>query len=153
MIIGVISDTHNYFDPQLPHILSAADHILHAGDIGYYNIIQRLEEIAPVTAVLGNNDSALDLRETQLVSLGGRKFLLHHILDPGKPTRNVEHYLARERPDVIVFGHSHQPYCESRDGILYLNPGYAGRPRFNLPRSLALLYVEADGIRSEFFSL
>ena len=75
MKIGVISDTHGYFDPRLPALFAGVDHILHAGDIGRYDIISELENIAPVTAVLGNNDYDLTLRETEIVTLDGRKVL------------------------------------------------------------------------------
>ena len=58
MKIGVISDTHNFFDPKIPELFNGVDHILHAGDVGTAVIRFQLEEIAPVTAVLGNVDSS-----------------------------------------------------------------------------------------------
>jgi uncharacterized protein len=139
MRIGVISDTHDLLDPQIPGIFQGVDHILHGGDVGLPWLILKLQEIAPVTAVLGNTDTGLSLRETEVVQLDGRKFLLHHIVNPRAPHDVIARRIAREKPHVVVFGHTHKPFCERLDGTLYLNPGYAGRTRFNLPRTVALL--------------
>jgi len=72
--IGVISDTHGYLDPRVEKIFAGVDHILHAGDIGFSVLIVELEFIAPITAVLGNNDEGLPFKETEVVKLGGKKF-------------------------------------------------------------------------------
>jgi hypothetical protein len=82
MKIGAISDTHGYFDPKIVKLFAGVDHILHAGDIGLPWLILELEQIAPVTAVLGNNDAGLDFKETEVAEFDGRKFLVHHIVDP-----------------------------------------------------------------------
>ena len=77
MRIGVISDTHNFFDPQIPKMFAGVEHILHAGDIGQLQILQELEQIAPVTAVCGNTDDpGFRYRMTQVVQLSARKFLI-----------------------------------------------------------------------------
>ena len=153
MKIGVISDTHGYFDPKIPELFAGVNHILHGGDIGLPWLILELEQIAPVTAVLGNNDVGLDFRETELAELDGRKFLLHHIVDPRKPADAIQRRIIREGPDVVVFGHTHKPYSETIGRTLYFNPGYAGKPRFNLARSVALLHSNAKGVRPEFLQL
>ena len=153
MKIGVISDTHGYLDPKIPELFAGVDHILHGGDIGLPWLILELEQIAPVTAVLGNNDVGLDFRETELAELDGRKFLLHHIVDPRKPADAIQRRIIREGPDVVVFGHTHKPYSETIGRTLYFNPGYAGKPRFNLARSVALLHSNAKGVRPEFLQL
>ncbi|TMP96654.1 MAG: metallophosphoesterase family protein [Verrucomicrobia bacterium] len=153
MKIGVISDTHGYLDPKIPELFAGVDHILHGGDIGLPWLILELEQIAPVTAVLGNNDVGLDFRETELAELDGRKFLLHHIVDPRKPADAIQRRIIREGPDVVVFGHTHKPYSETIGRTLYFNPGYAGKPRFNLSRSVALLHSDAKGVRPEFLQL
>lgn len=139
MRIGVISDTHDLLDPQVAELFSGVEHILHGGDVGLPWLILKLEQIAPVTAVLGNTDVGIQLRETEIVQLDGKKFLLHHIVNPHAPQENLAARIAREKPDVVIFGHTHKPFCETINGILYLNPGYAGRQRFNLPRTLAIL--------------
>jgi uncharacterized protein len=153
MKIGVISDTHNYLDPRVREIFAGVTHILHAGDIGLPWIIMQLEEIAPVTAVLGNNDEGLSFKETETIELAGRKFLVHHIVDVHRPSEIVRRCVARERPDVVVFGHSHKRFNETIGGVLYFNPGYAGKPRFGDPRSVAILHCEQKLIRPEFFDL
>lgn len=153
MKLGVISDTHGHLDPQIPALFEGVEHILHAGDIGPYSILSELERIAPVTAVLGNNDFDLTVRELEVLTLNGRKFLLHHIVDVRAPAPGVGGPIAREKPDAVIFGHTHKPFAELRGSIFYFNPGYAGRPRFNLSRSVAILHCDSSGIRHEFRSL
>ncbi|MDB6020979.1 MAG: phosphodiesterase, family [Pedosphaera sp.] len=153
MKIGVISDTHNYLDPQIPALFDGVEHILHAGDIGLPMVILELEAIAPVTVVLGNNDAGLSYQETEVIQLAGRKFLVHHIIDVHRPSDVARRRINRESPDVVVFGHSHNPFNEIIGGTLYFNPGYAGKPRFNQPRSVAILHCDPHSIRAEFHPL
>jgi hypothetical protein len=150
MLIGLISDTHDFLDPRVPSLFKGVEHILHGGDIGRTSIIMALERIAPVTAVLGNTDSGIDVRETEIVELAGRKFLLHHIVDVRDPGESIQRRIEKEAPDVVIFGHTHKPHDETIGATRYLNPGYAGKPRFNLPRSVALLHCGPDGLRVEF---
>jgi uncharacterized protein len=140
--IGVISDTHGLLRPEAEQRLAGVDHIIHAGDIGRPEIIERLRRIAPVIAIRGNVDKgpwAEAYAETETVRLGDYSFyIIHDVhdmqLDP--VSRGV---------DVIISGHSHKPRIETRDGVLYLNPGSAGPRRFNLPITLATLELSADG--------
>ncbi len=154
MKLGIISDTHNYFDPQIPKFFAGVDHILHGGDIGLPRILLELEEIAPVTAVCGNTDDpAFGYRLTEVVELGGRKFLLHHIVNPHALSEDLDRRIQRERPAVVVFGHTHKPFCETIGSTLFLNPGYAGQQRFKLERSAAILHVQNGQFRTEYFKL
>ena len=154
MNIGVISDTHNFLDPKVADLLAGVDHILHAGDIGQARLILELESIAPVTAVLGNtDDGGLAFRSTEVVELADQKFLLHHIINPHSLEEAVRRRIERERPQVVVFGHTHKPFCERIDGILYFNPGYAGKSRFGMERSLAILNWDGKELRPEFKKL
>lgn len=153
MKIGVISDTHGHLDPKAARIFNGVDHILHGGDIGSHAVITELEKIAPVTAVLGNNDSGLELRETEITELAGTKFLIHHIVAPDSPAEVIRSRIESAQPDVVVFGHTHRPFCRQIGKTLYFNPGYAGRPRFALERTVALLEVDADGLRPRFIPL
>lgn len=140
--LGLISDTHGLLDPRVLEWLAGVDHILHAGDIGRPQILLELESLAPVTAVSGNTDHGLACRETEVVNVQGRKFLVHHIVDPHRLTEVLARRLRAERPDVVVFGHTHEPFCQTVDGVLFVNPGSAGRARFGKPRTLAILHWE-----------
>jgi len=153
MKLGLISDTHGYFDPRVEEIFAGVDHILHAGDIGPDLLIAQLGAIAPVTAVLGNNDSSPSFRLTESVALGGRKFLLQHIVMPRELRPDLKLRLARERPDAVIFGHTHKAFNEVIGGIHFLNPGYAGQPRSSQERSVALLHCQAKAMRVEFIVL
>lgn len=153
MKLGLISDTHGYLDPRIEKVFAGVDHILHAGDIGPDFIIHELSVIAPVTAVLGNNDSSPSFRLTETVTLGGKKLLVHHIVTPRELHPDLKLRIARERPDAVIFGHSHKPFSEIINGLHFLNPGYAGKPRFHQSRSVALLEVDDDGFRPRFVEL
>lgn len=146
MKIGVISDTHGLLRPEALYRLSGVDHILHAGDIGGVEVIDQLSAIAPVTAIRGNNDTggwAQAYPEEAVLELQGRTILILHDLK----TLSERHY------DVIVSGHSHKPNIETRDGVLYLNPGSAGPRRFKLPTTVAILKVQAKRIAAEILQL
>jgi len=139
--IGLISDTHGLLRPQALDFLRGSDHILHAGDIVGADILERLAELAPLTAVRGNNDHgawARDLPESVTLSLGG--IVIHMLHD----LKELAIDPAASGVRVVVTGHSHKPACEERDGVLYVNPGAAGRRRFTLPVSVGELLVE-DG--------
>jgi putative phosphoesterase len=151
--IGVISDTHNFLDPKVSKLFTGVEHILHAGDIGFAEIISELEAIAPVTAVLGNNDAGLSFRETEIIELSKRKFLVHHIVYPQAPSDKLKARLAREKPDAVIFGHTHKRFCETIGGILFFNPGYSGKPKFGVERSVAILHCDEKEIRAEYFPL
>jgi putative phosphoesterase len=148
--VGVISDTHGLLRPEAVEALAGSDLIIHAGDVGDPAIIDRLRAIAPVFAVRGNIDKgnwAARLPMTELVEAGGRLlFVLHDIaeldLDP-----------AAAGFAAVVFGHSHQPLIERRDGVLLLNPGSAGPRRFKLPIAVARVRVSAQRLEAEIIEL
>lgn len=153
MKIGVISDTHGFLDPQVPKLFAGVEHILHAGDVGPHSLLLALEAIAPVTAVLGNTDTWLPLKLTEHLELGGKKLLLHHIVDPRALNDDLKQRLAAGRPDAVVFGHTHKPFCETIGNVLFFNSGYAGKQRFALERSVAILHCNERGIQAEFLDL
>lgn len=141
MKIGVISDTHGLLRPEALAALSGVEHILHAGDVGGFAILERLRMIAPITAIRGNIDvwgACAELPATDFVEFDGKIFYLVHSvkdLDINPVVAGVA---------VVVSGHSHRPSIEERNGILYLNPGSAGPRRFDLPVSVALIDVGAE---------
>ncbi len=143
MLIGVISDTHGLLRPEALAALAEAEHILHAGDVGDPSILDRLREIAPVTAIRGNIDTSgpcAELPATDAVELGGKLFYLVHSV------RDLDLHPQAAEIAAVVSGHSHQPSVDWRDGVLYLNPGSAGPKRFRLPTTVALVYVAGDAL-------
>lgn len=153
MKIGVISDTHGFLDPRVARLFAGVKHILHAGDVGPWSVLAELEAVAPVSAVLGNTDEGLDLPLARTVEVNGVRCYLRHIVQPREPDAALQSELARLRPRVVVFGHTHQRFAETRGGILFLNPGYSGQPRAGTERSVALLHCEGDDVRVEFLPL
>jgi len=152
--IGVVSDTHNFLDPRVLELFQGVDHILHGGDVGLPSTILQLEQIAPVTAVLGNTDDPSHrYRLTETIDLAGRKFLVHHIVNPRALDEALEKRIKWEKPDVVVFGHTHKPFCEQIGEVLFFNPGYAGKSRFGMERSAAILHCDEQTIRPEYFKL
>jgi uncharacterized protein len=153
MTIGVISDTHGYLDPKVLELFAGVSHILHAGDIGNDFIVAELQTIAPVTAVLGNTDSSPTFQLTEVAEIAQRKFLVHHIVNPHALKEELVLRIARERPDAVVFGHTHRAFRAMIDGVLYLNPGYAGKPKYGVERTVAILHVDETEMRPEFLPL
>ncbi len=90
---------------------------MHAGDIGYASIILELEEIAPVTTVIGNTDGGISFRETEIIELAARKFLVHHIVNPSSPGEKIKKRIEREKPDEGIFGHTPKKVCENIAGF------------------------------------
>ncbi|MGY4517435.1 metallophosphoesterase family protein [Lysobacter sp. HA18] len=138
MRIGLIADTHGLLRPEAIEALRGSDHILHAGDIGAASILDALADIAPITAIRGNNDTAdwaRGLPDARTVQLGGVAiYLLHDI-------KTLATYPPSERVDVIIAGHSHRATIETRDSYLLVNPGSAGPRRFKLPISVGELTI------------
>lgn len=141
MKVGVISDTHGLLRPEALDALNGAVHILHAGDIGATGIVEALEDIAPVTAIRGNIDTgevAARHGDTVTVELAGiRIHMVHDVRDLALDPR-------AEGIAVVVSGHSHKPSVTHKDGVLFLNPGSAGRRRFRLPVTVALLDLSGE---------
>jgi putative phosphoesterase len=150
VILGVISDTHGLLRPEAVEALRGSDRILHAGDIGAPEILEALAKIAPVTAVRGNVDTATwarSLPETDVVEAGGVSIYILH--DRGQLDLKPEAAGFR----VVVYGHSHHPTMEEKNGVLYFNPGSAGPRRFNLPVSVGQLVIEMGKVRAELVEL
>ena len=148
--VGLISDTHGLLRPEAVNILRGSDLIIHAGDIGRVGIIEQLAELAPVTAVRGNNDNApwaAKLRETDVASVG--EILIYVIHDIAQ--LDLDPVAAGFH--VVVSGHSHRPGVEERSGVLYVNPGSAGPRRFTLPVSVGELAVSGLNVRPQLFKL
>ncbi|NTU83650.1 MAG: metallophosphoesterase family protein [Chloroflexales bacterium] len=148
MKIGVISDTHGYLARGALEALEGVELILHAGDIGKQSIVEALAYVAPVLAVRGNSDSGTPLARqypaTQRVEREGVRITMTHI--GGRPDELALALPAdpAARPHVYIFGHTHVALLEEVAGVLFLNPGAAGYPRFGGGLSVAILEV-AEG--------
>jgi putative phosphoesterase len=149
-VLGVISDTHGLLRPEALDALRGSDMIIHAGDVGKPEVIDRLGEVAPTHVVRGNIDKgswAAALPMTELVTLGKhRLFVLHDLsqldVDP-----------AAAGFAAVVFGHSHRPAIETRNGILFLNPGSAGPRRFKLPVTIARVTTSGQRLPADIVEL
>ena len=171
MTIGVVSDTHGFFDPRLKKLLAGVETILHAGDVGSPEILYELRQIAPVRAVRGNVDLPdLDLPLTLTARLGSVKIEMMHILPVpqaelqawsrgttpgGRAPERSRRLLASlaESTGVVIFGHSHQPCLVNLGDRLFMNPGSAGRKRFSLPRTCGLLDLVPEGMQATILDL
>ena len=136
--IGVLSDTHGFLRDEVVAALQGMDLIIHAGDVGSPDILDALEEIAPVVAVRGNmdrDDRPGNLPKTEMIQVdSGFIYVLHNLYDLD---------LVPEAADVlaVVSGHTHKPSVAKKNGVLFLNPGGAGHRRFNYPITVAVLVV------------
>jgi uncharacterized protein len=145
MRIGVISDTHGLLRPEVFEVFRDVDHIVHGGDVGPASILDELGGIAPVTAVYGNTDGP-ELRrrlpQVARLELDGFTIIVTHGDQFGSPTPEK---LQAAFPDaeIIVFGHTHRPLLTLVDVVVtVMNPGGAGRRRFDLPASVGVLELE-----------
>lgn len=161
--IGIISDTHiptrgRSLPRRLFTALAGAELILHAGDLVERSVLEALCTLAPVEAVAGNMDPPALQRElgrAKLIRAGTAVLGLVHGDGAGHsstPQRALETFRLA-RPQAIVFGHSHRPYCECHEGILLFNPGSAVDPRWGRHPSCGLFYVETAGLRGEIIYL
>lgn len=154
MKLGIISDTHGLYDEAINEIFAGVDGIIHAGDIGKLEIIHRLESIAPVFAVEGNNDWFGRYPTERLEKLDGQRVLIRHIFgELHQLDQSAHQTLETHSPDILIFGHSHRPYRQQLNRTLLFNPGSAGPRRFNLPRTVGLLTFSQAKIESRIISL
>jgi putative phosphoesterase len=148
--IGVIADTHGLLRPEAVSVLRGSDFIIHAGDIDELAILEHLAELAPVTAVRGNVDHGA----------WAKKLSASAVLEVGSVSIYVIHNLLQLdlKPEAagfaaVVCGHTHVPKQESKNGVLYFNPGSAGPRRFRLPVSVGRLVVNDARVVGEFVEL
>ncbi|HUO17143.1 MAG TPA: metallophosphoesterase family protein [Verrucomicrobiae bacterium] len=150
ILIGVISDTHGLLRPEAVAALEGSQHIIHAGDVGDPEILDKLASIAPVTAIRGNVDKgawARKLLETEVVELGGTSIYVLHDLAQLDLKPEAAGFNA------VIYGHSHLPKQEVRGAVLYFNPGSAGPRRFKLPVSVGKLRIEGGKVTGEIVTI
>ncbi len=156
MRIGVISDTHGYLPGEVHRLFAGVDLILHAGDIGGESVIFELEGIAKVEAVSGNEDYHLYARYPwdKLIDFQGFKIILCHWYDNfGMIHPKIAKDIQGLKPDALVYGHTHFAVNETKDGILYFNPGYAGAKKGKSERSVGILQSGDKGIKGQIIYL
>lgn len=150
MTIGVISDTHGLLRPEARRALRGSEIIMHAGDVGGWEILRDLRQIAPVVAVRGNVDTAdwaKWLHQTEVSECAEQSlYLLHNIaeLDLNPKAAGLA---------AVIYGHSHRPTIEWKDGVLFFNPGSAGPRRFLLPVTIGKIEIVNGELRPEIVTL
>ena len=149
VVVGVIADTHGLLRASAIAALQGSDVILHAGDIGAPDVLEGLRAIAPVTAIRGNVDLewATALPDTAKLTVQGQRILLLHDL------KTLACDPQAEGIAVVVSGHSHRPYLERRNGVLFVNPGSAGPRRFKLPIAVARLAITAGSVEARIVEI
>ena len=148
--IGVISDTHGLLRPEALEALRGSQHIIHAGDVGEPEILEKLRKIAPVTAIRGNVDKgawARRLQETEVLEIGGISIYVLHDLTQLDLKPEAAGFSA------VISGHSHIAKQEVREGVLYFNPGSAGPKRFELPITVGKLVVDRGKVHGEIVKI
>ncbi|OGX83296.1 metallophosphoesterase family protein [Hymenobacter glacialis] len=151
--IGLLSDTHSYFDERIAHHLRDCDEIWHAGDFGNARVVDELQALAPrFRGVYGNIDGT-DVRRTQPLvqdfEIDGLRVLITHIGGyPGHYAPAARPLLAASRPGLFVTGHSHilRVMSDKHLGLLHLNPGAAGRHGFHKVRTLLRFGIDAGKV-------
>ena len=150
LTVGVISDTHGLLRPEAIAALRGSDLIVHAGDVGAPDVLERLRAIAPTVAVRGNVDTgawARGLPMTEVVEAGAVYLYVLHDLSAIDIDPRTAGFAA------VISGHTHRPSADVRDGVLYLNPGAAGPRRFSLPVAVARLKVNGSLVSHEVMEL
>jgi putative phosphoesterase len=150
LVVGVISDTHGLLRPEAVNALRGSDIIIHAGDVGDPEILDRLRDMAPTFTVRGNivtSPWAKALPLTEVVQVGAAHFyVLHNLID-----LDVDPKAAGFA--AVISGHTHRPHAQVRHDVLYLNPGSAGPRRFTLPIAVARIDVNGSRISHEIIDL
>ena len=150
--IGLLSDTHSYFDPKLVSILSQCDQIWHAGDIGDYRVIDQLRAIKPVIAVAGNIDDTAILKEfgtTRRFMCEEVDVLLTHIGGyPGKYHPSIKPQFKSFPPKLFICGHSHicKVQYDNKFQMLTVNPGAAGKQGWHTVQTVIRFVINGSSI-------
>ena len=150
----VISDTHSYIDDRIIKYASEADYVIHAGDIGTFDVIRKLKSVSKVLFVYGNidgNEIRSESNKFEFFKLNNLKILLTHI--SGKtPKYNKETLIKikEHKPDLLIAGHSHilKIQYDKINQLIFLNPGAAGRHGFHLKRTMLRFEIKLNKIEN-----
>lgn len=152
MFIGVISDTHKYFDENVKNFLKDVDLVLHAGDFGNIETANKIADFKPLKGVYGNCDGT-DIREyhpyIQVLDIEGIKILMMHIGGyPGRYDYRAMQLINAHRPDIFICGHSHilKVIYDNKFNCLTINPGAAGIEGFHVVRTAIRFHIDEGKI-------
>jgi len=163
MKIGVLADTHGFLHPKIPEVFAGVETIIHAGDLGSLQVLQQLQQIAPVLYVAGNHEPEPlpdPLPDFSVLELASRKIMLTHVLttmawDDFKDALSNSEFGAQTllSANIIIFGHTHFPIWDTIRSIHFLNPGYAGPDPHEADPTAALLQIDPRFIQAEVIGL
>lgn len=150
----VISDTHSYIDDRIIKYASEADYVIHAGDVGSFDVIQKLKSVSKLLFVYGNidgNEIRSESNKFEFFKINDLKILLTHI--SGKtPKYNKETLIKikEHNPDLLIAGHSHilKIQYDKINKLIFLNPGAAGRHGFHLKRTMLRFEIKLNKIEN-----
>lgn len=155
MKIGVISDTHNFIPPAVFDIFQGVDLLIHAGDIGGEGVLSDLRALAPVKAVHGNMDTFPVTEQNKQIlffELAGKQFCLTHII--GSPKHFAyQLFKANKQADIVISGHTHIASKTIINGVVFVDPGSASKPRGGKRGSVAIVNIDTNKIDVEFVYL
>ena len=149
MAIGLISDTHGYLDDRILHHLKECDEIWHLGDVGDPTVLDQLEALAPLRGVHGNIDGTAvrkRLPAFDVLEFDALRILMIHIAGPmSRYSPECRKLITQHLPDVLICGHSHilKVKRDEKMGLMYINPGAAGRHGFHKVRTLCRFEVNS----------
>lgn len=151
--IGLLSDTHGYWDEKYAQYFASCDEIWHAGDIGSEEVVERLQSIKPLRAVYGNIDGhaiRIQFPKIQQFTIEGVNVLMTHIGGyPGKYEPSMKPLLHEYKPALFVTGHSHilKVIYDKNLHCLSVNPGAAGISGFHQVRTLLRFSLDSGEIK------
>lgn len=154
--IGLVSDIHGQFDKRIKNLFKDVSHIICAGDIGGINIIHQLSEIAPTFAVLGNTDTDLRdiLPEYIFYKVDGLKIFVSHIIEKHNPNwTELSKLIYSLKPDLVIYGHTHNYAASSSNNIIFINPGSVGIKRYPASRTCGLIEKTDNYILVQIYEL
>jgi putative phosphoesterase len=155
MRLGLISDTHGYFNPKIAAIFNSVDLICHAGDIGNERVIYELAKLSPLRVVHGNIDYfplSVKYSREELLEIGNQRILLIHQFNIYKSTdrQKLKKY---GKLSAVFCGHTHRHSVENFESVQIINPGSAGNGSRFEPPGVMIVGINDDVILTELVLL
>ncbi|MBN2744408.1 hypothetical protein LX69_02781 [Breznakibacter xylanolyticus] len=152
--IGLLSDTHGYFDPRFYDLFKDVDQIWHAGDIGASDVLKSITDFKPCRAVFGNIDDAAlrhELPEHERFRCEDVDVWMTHIGGyPGKYAPGIRQQMQLNAPRLFISGHSHilKVINDPSFNLLHINPGAAGLSGFHVVRTAVRFVIDGSNIQN-----